>query len=159
MKQIIFITLFCLFSGLLYAQKAGDLLYVNVKSVNLKSSAGALAPDVPDGTVEYTNEVKVLSVKGNWVQVQTTAGNKTGWIPYASVTSKRMAPAGTPASASAREMSLAGKGFSPEVEKEYKKEKRELNYDDIDAMEEINVSDDNLRIFLEEGRLAGGEAR
>ncbi|MCL1815232.1 MAG: SH3 domain-containing protein [Treponema sp.] len=154
MKQMIFIVLFCLSAAGLFAQKAGDTLYVSVQSAELKSSTGFFASTT--GTVKYTDEVKVLAVNGKWVQVRTTAGNKTGWIASASLTSKRMAAQGS-ANASAREIALAGKGFSPSVESEYKKDGGKINYAAVDAMERVSIAQRELLAFIEEGRLAKGE--
>ncbi|MDR0447762.1 MAG: hypothetical protein LBH07_03750 [Treponema sp.] len=155
MKKIIFATLFCLCAFGVFAQRVGDTLYVNVNSANLKSSTGFFASTT--GTVKYTDEVRVLAVSGKWVQVRTTVGNRTGWIAYASLTTKRMAPQGSTASASAREIALAGKGFSPEVESEYKKGGGKINYAAVDDMEKIIIDEKDLLAFIEEGRLAKGD--
>ena len=155
MRKIVFAILFCLSAAGLFAQKVGDTLYVNVNSANLKSSTGFFASTT--GTVKYTDEVRVLAVNGKWVQVRTSVGNKTGWIAYASLTTKRMAPQGSSASASAREIALAGKGFSPEIEAEYKKDGQKVDYAAVDEMEKASVTEMDLLAFIEEGRLARGE--
>jgi len=155
MKKLIFAVLFCLSVSGLFAQRVGDTLYVNVNSANLKSSTGFFASTT--GTVRYTDEVRVLAVSGKWVQVRTSVGSRTGWIAYASLTTKRMAPQGSTASASAREIALAGKGFSPEVEAEYKKGGQKVDYAAVDEMERVTVTERDLLAFIEEGRLAKGE--
>ncbi|MCL1811940.1 MAG: hypothetical protein FWG29_00300 [Treponema sp.] len=155
MKRIIFISILCLSAAALFAQKAGDTNYINVKSANLKSSTGFFASTT--GTVAYGDEVRILAISGNYAQVRTTAGNKTGWIAKSSLTSKRIAASGSAANASAREIALAGKGFSPEVEAQYKKEGGTINYTAVDEMEKIIISDRDLLNFIEEGRLAKGE--
>ena len=155
MKRKLFAALFCLSTAMLFAQKAGDTLYVNVKSANLKSSTGFFASTT--ATVNYTDEVRVLAVNGKWVQVRTSIGSKTGWISYASLTSKRMAPQGGTANASAREIALAGKGFSPEVESEYKKTGGNVNYAAVDDMEKVTIPEKDLLAFIEEGHLSRGE--
>ena len=154
MKRFIIIALLCLSAAVLFAQKAGDTNYINVKSANLKSSTGFFASNT--GTVAYGDEVRILAINGNYAQVRTTAGNKTGWIAKSSLTSKRIATSGSTANASAREIALAGKGFSPEVESQYKKSKT-INYAAVDEMEKIIISDKDLLNFIEEGRLAKGE--
>ena len=154
MKQTIFIALFCLIITGLYAQKAGDTLYVNVNSANLKSSTGFFSSTT--GTVKYGDQAIVLKISGKWVQVRTTA-NVTGWIASSSLTTKRISTQGNTANASTREIALAGKGFSPEVEAEYKKDGEELNYSAVDEMESATVADKDLLAFIEEGRLAKGE--
>ncbi|MDR2701232.1 MAG: hypothetical protein LBB72_02225 [Spirochaetaceae bacterium] len=154
MKRIIYIALFCLCVTGLFAQKVGDTLYVNVNSANLKASTGFFASTT--GTVRYGDDVRVLAINGKWTQVRTSR-NITGWIAGASLTTKRISTQGNTANASAREIALAGKGFSPEVESEYKKTGEKVNYDAVDAMEKVNVSDNDLLAFIEEGRLAKGE--
>jgi uncharacterized protein YgiM (DUF1202 family) len=155
MKQTLFIALFCLTAaGGLFAQKVGDTLYVNVSSAKLKSSTGFFASTA--GTVKYGDDVRVLAINGKWTQVRTST-NITGWIAGASLTAKRIAAQSNAANASAREIALAGKGFSPEVESEYKKRGEEVNYAAIDAMEKGDIPEKDLLAFIEEGRLAKGE--
>ena len=155
MKKIIFIVLLILSAASLFAQKVGDTNYINVKTADLKSSTGFFASTT--GTVKYGDEVKILALEGNYAQVRTTAGNKTGWIPKASLTSKRIAAQGTSASASAHEIALAGKGFSPEIESEYKKGETQANYPAVDEMEKLVISVRDLLAFIEEGQLSKGE--
>jgi uncharacterized protein YgiM (DUF1202 family) len=154
MKRTIFIALFCLSVTGLFAQRVGDTLYVNVNSANLKSSTGFFASTT--GTVKYGDDVRVMAINGKWAQVRTSK-NVTGWIAGASLTTKRISTQGNTANASAREIALAGKGFSPEVESEYRKGGEKVNYDAVDAMERVTVSDKDLLDFIEEGRLARGE--
>jgi uncharacterized protein YgiM (DUF1202 family) len=155
MKRILFIALLCLSATGLFAQRVGATLYVNVKSANLKSGTGFFASTT--GTVKYTDSVTVAAVKGKWVQVRTTVGGRLGWITYASLTTRRMAPAGSTANASAREIALAGKGFSPEVESEYKKGASKANYAAVDEMEKVTIAPEALLSFIKEGRLVEGE--
>ncbi|MDR2210709.1 MAG: SH3 domain-containing protein [Spirochaetaceae bacterium] len=153
MKRLIITALFCLTAAGVFAQKVGDTMYVNVNSANLKSSTGFFASTT--GTVRYGDQVRVLGLKSKWVQIRTT-GNATGWIPSSSLTTKRIAR-GTGASASAQEIALAGKGFSPAVEAEYKKSGGTANYAAVDTMERITIPDRDLLAFTEEGHLAQGE--
>ncbi|MDR2470850.1 MAG: SH3 domain-containing protein [Treponema sp.] len=156
MKGFMFGVLFCLCGAGLFAQKAGDTMYVNVSSANLKSSTGFFASNT--GSVKYGDAVQVLAVNGQkWIQVRVSGKNTAGWIAYASLTSRRIAAQGSTANASAKEIALAGKGFSPEVESEHKKKGGQLNYAAVDAMERASVSDRDLLAFIEEGHLAKGE--
>ena len=136
----------------------GDTNYINVKSAELKSSTGFFSSTT--GKVEYGNEVKVLELSGNYARVSTTTGNKTGWIAKASLTAKRITVQGNNSNITDKEIALAGKGFSPEVEAQYKKDKKDagkIDYDAVDAMEKIVISDNDLRNFIQEGRLTGGQ--
>ena len=155
MKRFILVLLVGLSAAALFAQKVGDTNYINVSSANLKSSTGFFASNT--GAVKYADEVKILALSGNWAQVRTTVGSKTGWIAKSSLTSKRLSAQGSSANASAKEIALAGKGFSPEVESEYKKSGGKINYAAVDEMEKIIIADRDLLNFIEEGRLAKGE--
>ena len=155
MKRLIFVALLGLCAAALFAQKVGDTNYINVSSAELKASTGFFASTT--AAVKYADEVKILAINGNWAQVRTTAGNKTGWIAKSSLTSKRIAAQGSSSNASAKEIALAGKGFSPEVESEYKKEGGKINYQAVDEMEKVVISVKDLLNFITEGRLAKGE--
>jgi len=156
MKRIIFTMLLCLIAAVLLAQKVGATLYVNVKSADLKSSAGAFSSSTDK--LEYADEVKVLAVSADqkWVQVNSSVGNKTGWVAYSGLTNKRMARSSS-ANASATEIALAGKGFSPEVESEYKKSGSGINYAAVDDMEGVTIPENDLFTFMEEGHLINNE--
>jgi uncharacterized protein YgiM (DUF1202 family) len=153
MKVLVLVSLFCLSAAGLFAQKAGDTMYVNVNSADLKSSAGFFGATA--GTVRYGDQVSVRAVNGKWAQVRTAA-NVTGWVVSANLTTKKIAAQGNTANASAREISLAGKGFA-EAEAEYKKSDEELDYAAVDAMEKTIVSNKDLLAFIEEGHLSKGE--
>ena len=155
MKRLIIFCLICLCTTALFAQRVGDTLYVNVNSADLKSSTGFFADNT--GTVRYGDEVRVTAIEGKWTQVRRAAGNITGWIASSSLTSRRIAAQGNTANASATEIALAGKGFSPEVEAEYKNSGENLNYAAVDEMERATVSSRDLRAFIEEGRLFKGD--
>jgi uncharacterized protein YgiM (DUF1202 family) len=155
MKRTLFFALFCLtVAGGAFAQRVGDTVYVNVNSANLKSSTGFFASTT--ATVKYGDDVRVLAINGKWTQVRTSR-NITGWIAGSSLTTKRISTSGSGANASASEIALAGKGFSPEVESEYKNDGGEINYAAVDAMERVNIAEKDLLAFIEEGHLAKGE--
>jgi hypothetical protein len=135
------------------AQKRGDTMYVNVQKASLKTSTGFFAGTA--GTLAFGAQVKVQEVNGKWVKVQSATGaSVTGWIAAASLTSKRITQGSNTVSSS--ELAMAGKGFSAEVEKQYKTTTN-LNYAGVDAVEKIVVSDKDLLSFLEAGHLAKGE--
>jgi hypothetical protein len=56
-------------------------------------------------------------------------------------------------SVSQDEIALAGKGFSEEVEKEYRKNNANLDYAWINRMETIRISPRQMENFVEDGRL------
>ena len=60
-------------------------------------------------------------------------------------------------SATGGEIALAGKGFSEEVEKQYKNLNRNLDYAWIDRMERFQVSPEEMQAFLKQGELVPAE--
>jgi uncharacterized protein YgiM (DUF1202 family) len=149
MKRLV---LFFLFGAVcctaVFSQTAGSTMYVAVKSADVKSSTGIFASKV--AVVNMGEAVTVSRTNGKWVEVRVR--NLTGWVALASLSSRRIT--GT-SSASAGEIALAGKGFSPETEIEYQKDG--LDYSEVNRMETIIVSDADLLKFVEDGRLAKGE--
>jgi uncharacterized protein YgiM (DUF1202 family) len=152
MKRTFLIFLLCLTAAAVFAQKRGDTLYVAVRSVSLKAGTGFFARTV--GNLVYGAQVSVLAVNGKWAQVRS--GSLTGWTASSNLTAKRVVAQGDNRSASASEMAMAGKGFSEEVEREYKTGK-DLNYSAVDTLETVKVSDEDLLGFINEGHLAAGE--
>lgn len=138
-----------------FAQKKGDVMYVAVKSLNVKSSKGTFASTT--GTLSYGTQIKVQSVSGSKVEV--TAGTLTGWVDVSSLTSKRITASVASTSASAKEIALAGKGFNEEIEGTYRTENANLEqaYAAIGAVESVAVGNDALKQFIVDGKLAGAE--
>jgi hypothetical protein len=62
--------------------------------------------------------------------------------------------------ASGGELALAGKGFNADVEAEFKKQHKEIDFSWVDRMQAMKVPQEKIGTFLREGRLApaqGGE--
>lgn len=141
--------LFCLWA------KTGDTKYVYVEQTALRNTASAWGKDV--GFVSYGDKVTVVSEKGKWVEIQLSVKPSVrGWIPASSLTSKKILSSTNRASASAEELSLAGKGFTAEIENEYKKS-AEANFDAVDIIETKGVSSQMLYNFIITGKLEGAE--
>ncbi|MDR3248155.1 MAG: SH3 domain-containing protein [Treponema sp.] len=134
----------------------GQTVYVTAKSLPIKSSTGFFAKTV--ATLSYGDAVTVLSVNGKWAEVRS--GNSrtgvSGWTAQTNLTTKRVTATGGTGSASSREVAMAGKGFSEEVENVYKSD-HNLNYAAVDATEANTVSEDELLSFVTEGRLFKGD--
>ena len=157
MKKVLF--LFCLvlfIAGFAVAQVApGGTLYVAIREVSLKSGTGFFTST--RGYLQYGDRVTVVSVSGNNVEVRSAMNtNLVGWTSTSNMSVRQIA-AGTTSTATASEVALAGKGFNQEVEQSYRGQHQELNFDDVDRVEEISVNMDDLLRFLEEGRLSLGD--
>ncbi|MDR3334049.1 MAG: M48 family metalloprotease [Treponema sp.] len=137
------------------AQSGGRIMYVAVKTLALKSSTDFFARD--QGTLSYGDQVTVLQQEGKWVEVQSTAQSTVnGWTVSTSVTAKRITSSGGSTSASATEIALAGKGFNATLENTYQA-KGHLNYADVEVVESLWVSREDLYDFIIEGHLAQGD--
>ena len=149
MKKLIFITLLVLI-GNIFAFSQERTMYVTVKTADLKSSTGAFAEK--KGELSLGDAVTMLRSNGNWAEVRT-ANSVTGWVNLSSLSSKRVT--GSNISSSAGEIALAGKGFSPDTEIEYKK--GGFDFTEVDKMEAITISAGDLQKFIRDGRLAEGK--
>jgi uncharacterized protein YgiM (DUF1202 family) len=151
MKRYLF--LFVMIFGvctLIFSQTDRNTRYVAVQNTALKASAGFFANDV--GTLSLGDAVTLIRDDGKWSQVRT--GNLTGFVASSSLSTRRVVSSNA-TGVTASEIALAGKGFSPEMEVEYKRSG--LNYSTVDSMEQIVVSRNDLLRFVDEGRLSRGE--
>jgi uncharacterized protein YgiM (DUF1202 family) len=133
--------------------RQGQTVYINAKSVALKSGTGFFARTV--GTLQYGDTVTVLQTNGKWVELRS-GSRVSGWTAQTNVTTKRIAATGGSGAASSREVAMAGKGFNEEVEQVYR-ESSGIDYSGVDAVEALRVSDDDLLRFITEGRLSMGD--
>lgn len=131
-------------------------MYVNVKELQLKSSAGVFSTN--KGTLKYGDQVTVLQTSGNYAEIRSVVNaSLSGWVPSASLNPKQVLPEGA-ATVSDRDKAMASKGMDEKVEKEYRTQNKNLEdaYADVDKMEAITVNENELKKFLEDGRLAMG---
>ncbi|MCL2191479.1 MAG: SH3 domain-containing protein [Treponema sp.] len=124
-------------------------MFVAVEAAEVRSSAGFFARDV--GTLPHGAEVTVVRDSGRWSEIR--AGNLAGWVVSASLSPRRTARPGS--AVTPGEVALAGKGFGREVEIEYRR--GGPDFSPVDEMESLVIPMAELRRFIIEGRLAGGE--
>ena len=132
---------------------AAKEMSVQVRDGQLRNRGSFLGTVV--GTVAYGDRVTVNQTQAGWCEV--SIAGKTGWIHESALTPKKVVLAsGTAdarAGASGEEVALAGKGFSKEVEAEYKKQNKALDYTWVDWMGKQTVPDAQLVQFLQQGDL------
>jgi len=151
MKKLIFLFVIFLAAAALWAQT----LYVSVKTVDLKASSGFFAGVL--GTLALGDTVTVQQTQGKWLVVRSASGLQ-GWAPADAFSARRSFQSGS--GVSATEFALAGKGFNNDLEKillSTDKPTDKIDYSKVDAMERRILSQEEIRSFLREGRLAGGE--
>jgi uncharacterized protein YgiM (DUF1202 family) len=144
-------------SALLVAEavsSASEMMSVQVRSSELRDSPSFLGSSITP--VVYGEQVEVVRQQGNWMEVNASSGTK-GWIHQSALTKKRIvfSSGGTDVEtgASGEELALAGKGFSADVEKEFRVDHTDLDFTWVDRMEQMKVSPQELMSFLTEGGL------
>ena len=99
--------------------------------------------------------------KGDWMRV--TYRGKQGWVHVSAVKEQQVdwtsMRGGRAEEASRDEVALAGKGFTPEVEKSFRDQNPKMRYDLVSQVETYQVVDEELQAFIRQGRLRepGGE--
>lgn len=106
------------------------------------------------GTLHYGAEVNVTGEEGNWYKI----ASPSGWLPKSAVTSHKIAanPDAKGSGGSHDEVALAGKGFNPQVEAQYKRDNAALAsaYAQVDRIEGFGASEGELRAFQSSGKLS-----
>jgi SH3-like domain-containing protein len=152
MKRFLFLFLLAVAlcaGSVVFAQADRSTRYVAVQTVAVKDSTGFFAKEL--GNLSLGDAVRLIREDGKWSNIQ--AGNVTGWVASSSLSARRVVGSNTAVTAS--EVAMAGKGFSPDMEMEYRKSG--LDYSMVDSMERIAVPTDELLRFIIEGRLSRGE--
>ncbi len=115
-------------------------------------------------TVNYAERLIIIDTKGPWVKASLPHGRAAGWLHISALTGKRLAPkAGSknaPTSVSSGELSAAEKGFTEQIEADYREKNRDVSFSWVDKMERINVTPEQSAAFLREGQVTpelGGE--
>ncbi len=146
-KWIMVVTLFLGLAATVQAAK----MNVQVREGQLRERPSFLGAVV--ATVEYAERVRVERAQGPWRHV--VSGDKEGWIHESALTRQRLEIAAgdedVAGAATQEEMALAGKGFSADVEREYRAQHTDLDFSWVDRMEQMGVRAERLTEFLREG--------
>ncbi|MCG6553001.1 MAG: hypothetical protein L7F77_11800 [Candidatus Magnetominusculus sp. LBB02] len=104
--------------------------------------------------VKYADALEIVSTKGDWYQVKFNG--KSGCIHKSALdkTAVNLAKSDKGGhTASSDEVSLAGKGFNPQVEDAYKKKHPELDFNQVTKVEGYTVSAEKVGVFIKDGGL------
>jgi len=138
------------------AVAAENLMSLQIKKGQLRATPSFLGKIVAE--LNYAERVAVLEKKETWLRVRASAKNAEGWLHASALTSKKiiLKPGATDVSqaASSDELALAGKGFSAQVEGEFKTRNPQLDYAWINQMEQMVVSQNQIEQFLKDGKLS-----
>jgi hypothetical protein len=131
----------------------------NTITVNVQKSTVYVAPRFfsdPVARVSYGEKLEMLGESKDWVLVRVD--QRKGWIHRSAVMSAKAGLGailfgGPSEPADEDEVALAGKGFTPEIERHYEETHPEVNYALVDEIESFVVSEGSLRKFIHEGGL------
>lgn len=146
-----FTLIFFLLSPLVFSKE----LSIGKESTFLKSSPSFISNNIEK--IYYGLTVVVIESKENWVKVKTS--KKKGWLHKSALGDSKniLAEIGQGSEISKKkykdQVTLAGKGFSPEHEEKIKKENKNIDFKTIDLIESINVSNTHLQVFIKDGKL------
>jgi hypothetical protein len=136
----------------------GGTMSVQVRTGQLRSTPSFLAPVVE--LVSYGDQVSILQQQVGWKKIKT-AGGQQGWIHQSALSEKKIVlnPGKDDArvDASGKEITLAGKGFNPETEKEFKSKHAGADFASVDRMEAIKLNPAQIQTFLKAGSLKTSE--
>jgi len=132
----------------------GEVMSIQVRSGALRSRPSFLGRVTTE--LQYGTRVTIKAERGSWVKVTDTLGN-TGWIHDSALSEKELKMVAGDVSAatgaSSDEIALAGKGFSTQVEDEYKKGQPGEGFKWVDKMEAIVISPEQAEAFLAAGKV------
>jgi opacity protein-like surface antigen len=126
---------------------------VQVREVDVKVQPNYLSGSV--GKLGYGAKVETIEESGNWVRIS----NPSGWVPKSSITKHSVDISAeqkfSGRGASHDEVALAGKGFNPQVEAEYRRQHPDMAaaYSKVDWIENQTVPMSELKAFAAAGKL------
>ena len=105
--------------------------------------------------VPYGEMVEELERQGDWLRVSYRG--KQGWIHTSAVQEQkfRLSSLTTEKAqeTSREEVALAGKGFTPEVEKAFRDKNPKMRYDLVDQVQSYKIEDQQIQAFIQAGNL------
>ena len=128
--------------------------YVQVRSAVILKEPKHLASILK--RCAFGDPLTTISHEADWIRVRMP-NNVEGFIHRSALSSQRVSLAGGKnfsGGVSQTDISLAGKGFSPEIEKQLAAKNSTLNFRAVDSMEKINVSAEQTRAFAKTGKLS-----
>ena len=104
-----------------------DTMSVQVKNTYLRTTPSFLGKKITQ--LNYADKVTVKKEQNSWINIYSPLKNKSGWVHSSALSNDRIILKGSDDAAqdaSKSEIVMAGKGFSKEVESQYKQQKTDL---------------------------------
>jgi len=140
---------------------AGETVKVKVQKTSLFEQPNFFSRTV--ATLQFGDQLEMEEAVKDWAKVKF--GQQKGYIHQSALTSTKvdmktmLFSSSSSSGASQDEVALAGKGFTPEVEKNYGKTHPEMNYALVDEIERYSVDPNSLRSFIQGGGLKMSEVQ
>ncbi|HYB19457.1 MAG TPA: hypothetical protein VEH09_00940 [Thermodesulfobacteriota bacterium] len=103
----------------------------------------------------YGSVLQEQSREGDWLRV--TYQGKQGWIHVSAIQEQKFQlsslAGGQAQETSHDEVALAGKGFTPEVEKAFREKNPKMRYDLVNQVQSYKVDEQKIQAFLQAGNL------
>ena len=153
-KTILIIAALCAAAAAGWAATTA-LMSVQVKKADVRDTPSFFGNVVT--SLNYGDRVSVDQENGAWYHVTKPDGTPAGWLHASALDKKAIdmkAGNGAQTAASSGEMALAGKGFSADIEKEFKANHKDIDFRWVDRMEAIKIAPATLKAFAKDGNLA-----
>ncbi len=152
------VVLVAILAVLVIAWVAGQTARVQVRQASVRSQPDYFMGHVLD-VIPYDTPTKIAEVRGTWLKVDTE-GKPQGWVNESALflrgVSAQSDSASVQESAAQEELSLAGRGFTQQMEDEYRLEAGSDAYQYVDRIENdalYQIEENSLGAFLQEGGL------
>ena len=131
---------------------------VTVRVLSAKVMAAPKFIGAAAGSVSRGQQLTFEEAKGDWYRV---TGAYSGWIHKTNLTERQVTLSSKPGgegagAASSDEVELAGRGFTPQVEGQYREKNPNLDFSHVDAIEKTSIDPGELEAFVQAGKLGGG---
>ena len=161
LKSAFIISLLILLTGVAAFAIQQKMMSIQVKNGAVRSNPSFLGKIVAQ--LKYGDQVAVRQTKGPWYFIDRPSGKTGGWMHSSALSIKKIilkpGASDVEQAASNDEISLAGRGFNKQVEKDFKSKNPQVDFRWIDRMEKMTVSQNQIQLFIKKGQLSpkGGE--
>jgi uncharacterized protein YgiM (DUF1202 family) len=156
LKSVLIISLLTTLTGLTVLALEQKMMSIQVKKGIVRSRPSFLGKIVTQ--LKYGDRVGVQDVKGSWYLIDMPKGKTDGWMHSSALSLKKIVlkpgAADVEQAASSDEITLAGKGFNQQVEKDFKSKNPQVDFRWINKMEEMTVAQKQIQVFIKEGQLS-----
>lgn len=153
--RTVLVVVMVLVALLAVAIEAGDPLFVQVRETELRSGPGFLSPI--QERLSFGSELQYVAERAGWMQVIVFGTDATGWVHAASAkenraTQMQLQGEQTARTVTSREVALAGRGFSENIEGEYGNQKQ-IDFSKVDELETQQIDPAEIVSFVTEASL------